>query len=604
MLGRALFISSRIICRRNYTKFAHKCVYKMNIAYFKTIDDRCNISFRYVNKGFNVDRIFNFSRSLSENVDICLERIRTNVEKEVSKKIKNKTSKKKKGKPVEEPAETTAPSSTVIPTIEVEFFKNENKLKDVVFSQILTTENGESDNFTLRVFEDEYEVVFNCPWVNEIKLPTSILANYFVYPAQLDLEFTTREQCEFIWYRDSPKDNPGQIVWEKVGTGFTYQASSTDIGHLLKVVCIPKNEERDGPLVETISKCEVQADPGRCPFDWRHEFTCQRLQGTKFRIVHYNLLADLYADSDYSREVLFPYCPPYALNIDYRKQLFIKEILGYHGDIMCLCEVDDKIFRLDLSPVFSNRGYDGVFQMKGTTGEGLATFYNSNRFELLEKRGLNIGENVPKLPEFSRIWENVKQNEALTKRLTDRSTALQVTLFRVKDKANRLLLVANTHLYFHPDADHVRLLQAGLAMCHVERVIEEVKQTYPTDEVGFIFCGDFNSVPECGIYKLMTEKFVPADFVDWTSNEAEAVKGLTLSQPFEIKSAYSPDIPFTNFTPGFTATLDWIFYQSTQLEVDEVVPLPSEEELKPHQGLPSIVSPSDHLALVATFDWK
>ena len=38
------------------------------------------------------------------------------------------------------------------------------------------------------------------------------------------------------------------------------------------------------------------------------------------RFVTYNLLADLYADSDYSRTVLHPQCPPYALDMDYRKQ--------------------------------------------------------------------------------------------------------------------------------------------------------------------------------------------------------------------------------------------------------------------------------------------
>lgn len=44
--------------------------------------------------------------------------------------------------------------------------------------------------------------------------------------------------------------------------------------------------------------------------------------------MSYNLLADAYAASDYSRETLFNYCPVYALDIDYRKALFIKEILG------------------------------------------------------------------------------------------------------------------------------------------------------------------------------------------------------------------------------------------------------------------------------------
>lgn len=47
-----------------------------------------------------------------------------------------------------------------------------------------------------------------------------------------------------------------------------------------------------------------------------------------FRVVTYNVLADLYADSDFSRTVLYPYCSPYALNMDYRKQLLVKEIRG------------------------------------------------------------------------------------------------------------------------------------------------------------------------------------------------------------------------------------------------------------------------------------
>jgi 2',5'-phosphodiesterase len=113
----------------------------------------------------------------------------------------------------------------------------------------------------------------------------------------------------------------------------------------------------------------------------RHQFTQEKLSGKQFRIISYNLLADLYADSDYTRTVLFPYCPPYALNIDYRKQLFIKEILGYRGDLICLQEVDAKIFDLDLEPIFRYKHFEGVFQEKGKTGEGLAIFYDTQIFQ-------------------------------------------------------------------------------------------------------------------------------------------------------------------------------------------------------------------------------
>jgi 2',5'-phosphodiesterase len=48
----------------------------------------------------------------------------------------------------------------------------------------------------------------------------------------------------------------------------------------------------------------------------------------RLRVVTYNILADLYADSDTARDILHPYCPPYALAIDYRKQLITKELMG------------------------------------------------------------------------------------------------------------------------------------------------------------------------------------------------------------------------------------------------------------------------------------
>lgn len=125
----------------------------------------------------------------------------------------------------------------------------------------------------------------------------------------------------------------------------------------------------------------MQAGPGICPFDSRHLYTEKKLEGKQFRVTTYNLLADYYADSDYSRKELFPYCPMYALNIDYRKQLFIKELAGYQSDIMCLQEVDSKIFLFDLEPFFAEKSYSGYFKKKGTTAEGLATFYDNQRFE-------------------------------------------------------------------------------------------------------------------------------------------------------------------------------------------------------------------------------
>lgn len=95
-----------------------------------------------------------------------------------------------------------------------------------------------------------------------------------------------------------------------------------------------------------------------------------------------------------------------------------------------------------------------------------------------------------------------------------------MNLIKSLDTGN-FLLIANTHLYFHPDADHIRLLQGGICMTYLEdiynKIIGNLEGSGKT--VSLIFCGDFNSVPECGIYKLMTEKYVDENFIDWRSSK-------------------------------------------------------------------------------------
>jgi len=51
-------------------------------------------------------------------------------------------------------------------------------------------------------------------------------------------------------------------------------------------------------------------------------------------VLSYNILADAYATSDADS-----YCPTWALTWTYRRQNLLREIIGYHADIICLQEV-------------------------------------------------------------------------------------------------------------------------------------------------------------------------------------------------------------------------------------------------------------------------
>lgn len=76
-----------------------------------------------------------------------------------------------------------------------------------------------------------------------------------------------------------------------------------------------------------------------------------------------------------------------------------------------------------------------------------------------------------------------------------------------------------------------------------------------------------------------------------------------MTQPFKLDSAGGTP-KYTNFTAGFAACLDYIFYQTDNLEVQRVIPFPSDEELRANTALPSIVFPSDHVAVVSDLEWK
>lgn len=264
-------------------------------------------------------------------------------------------------------------------------------------------------------------------------------------------------------------------------------------------------------------------------------------------------------------------------------------------------EVDFKVFEGDLIPLLGIRDITGIHNKKGTTSEGIATFYRTDRFDLIEHHGMNIGETIKQHPACQELWGKLQHNDKLIERICDLGTTLQVVILQSKEFPQKFITVANTHLYFHPDADHIRLLQIGFSSILVHDIISKFKES-PNQDVSLIFCGDFNSTPECGIFKLMTEQFVPDSFIDWNSNLEQAVKNVSLSQPVRMISACgTPE--FTNYTVGFQACLDYIFVQDDKFKITKVVEIPEEEELSAHLAIPSVVFPSDHVAIIAELEF-
>uniref|UniRef100_A0A8B9Q548 Phosphodiesterase 12 n=1 Tax=Apteryx owenii TaxID=8824 RepID=A0A8B9Q548_APTOW len=186
--------------------------------------------------------------------------------------------------------------------------------------------------------------------------------------------------------------------------------------------------------------------------------------------VSYNILADAYAQTEFSRTVLYPYCAPYALELDYRQNLLKKELAGYSADLVCLQEVDRSAFAESLAPALDAFGLEGYKRWILWTG-------------LPQKHKLLI--------HFFKYIISFKTYEIF-------HFFIQVSVLQSATDPSRKICVANTHLYWHPKGGNIRLIQIAIALSHIKHIACDL---YPS--IPIIFCGDFNSTPSSGAYSFI-----------------------------------------------------------------------------------------------------
>lgn len=64
--------------------------------------------------------------------------------------------------------------------------------------------------------------------------------------------------------------------------------------------------------------------------------------------------------------------------------MYVVFITGYNADVVCLQEVDRKVYEQDLLPNFSELGFCGLLSLKtGDVAEGTATFFRCSKFRLV-----------------------------------------------------------------------------------------------------------------------------------------------------------------------------------------------------------------------------
>ena len=252
-------------------------------------------------------------------------------------------------------------------------------------------------------------------------------------------------------------------------------------------------------------------------------------------------------------------------------------------------------------------------------------------------------------PSCSRLHEGLKDAPYFFREVTKKHNIVLAVFLRSLEMPEHYLLVATTHLYYHPKGDHVRLVQVAIVLNFLRTKLDNFHHSVGSHaKVATILCGDFNSCQCIAAYDYMVKGHVSRHHRDWmvyklsevphcncdskqplmqeassssdeSEEEQESVlperlherrpstvdnfKGLDLKHSFHFQNVYGSS-HYTNFTEGYSGVLDYIFIDLDHLSVSRVVPFPSHEEVTEFVALPSVYFPSDHLALISDLRWK
>ena len=473
-----------------------------------------------------------------------------------------------------------------------------------------------------------------------------------------------------------------QVFWfvghELVETSHKFTPRPEHIGKKLSVVITPIREGYHGKCFKEAYQFEAPIE--ELPFmpivsPMRDEFTLVKRTAEErkstMRMMTYNILADLYVSRELDDDTqMFPHVEFKFMRKTRRMPMIVAEILAYDADIICLQEVDGLIYDTYFEPVMQAMGYDAFYSNKASCQrEGCAMFWSKKMFERDEALTFSLRElfdpdsHPPPKPELHR-WDSMTGIKHLLKshpelrRVTMEKIGqiLQVVKLKIKnpqDGQPHRVVIANTHLFYHPMADHIRAMQAYV-VC--KKVDEVRRRDISQDPYPLMLCGDLNSDPLSGASQLLFTRSVEPDHPDcwkylheyqwdmgnteymleheYIGNEAGATDFKYEEEKFKnaeehVNTVNKPTAPplvlpaefpqlisgceempeFTNFAVDFVDTLDYILAsEQSPGEAYGFLPtksarMPTSEDVKQFIAMPNKHMPSDHVSVVADFEW-
>nr|XP_029123569.1 carbon catabolite repressor protein 4 homolog 1 isoform X2 [Elaeis guineensis] len=470
-------------------------------------------------------------------------------------------------------------------------------------------------------------------------------------------------------YPTTVAERSGDNLFE-VGRSRTYTPTADDIGHFLKFECVAIDADTKIPIGNTSTIMMSHVIPPPTPTPRRMiqvngvdvlghmDPDSRSVSSGTFSILSYNILSDAYATNE-----SYSYCPSWALSWPYRRQNLLREIIGYHADILCLQEVQSDHFEEFFAPELDKHGYQALYKKKTSevkfhmlscfwnfnfhcfqlvnmvnyrwlvqvysgnpnAVDGCATFFRRDKFSHVKKYEVEFNKAAQSLTDA--VIQPNQKKVALSRLIKDNIALIVVLEAKFSNQGadnpgkRQLLCVANTHVNVHQDHKDVKLWQVHTLLKGLEKIAVSA-------DIPMLVCGDFNSVPGSAPHALLAMGKVDQLHPDLAVDPLNILRPASkLTHQLPLVSAYSSfarmmgighsleqqrrrmdpttnEPLFTNCTRDFIGTVDYIFYTADSLTVESLLELLDEESLRKDTAIPSAEWSSDHLALLAEFRCK
>ncbi|KAF4045372.1 Endonuclease/Exonuclease/phosphatase family [Phytophthora infestans] len=504
------------------------------------------------------------------------------------------------------------------PTIPVKFFDADGQQ---INAKTATVGDALMRTKQLQVGSETFTVLHNQPLVTGLKVLEPVMAGITVNPL-LETQFCTADECSWRWYRRNKGEESGGML---VSSERRYTPTEEELDCTFYVEChapMIQSEYAEDSKAEAVT-IPVLPGPNRYVFKERQQMGATSATDKypdaheAFRVMSYNVLYNGYATTDHAKKNLFSYVDDEVMKETRRIQLILHEIEENNSDVVCLQEMGEHVFNHFFKPMLASIGYHSFYSDKtGTTNEGCATFIRTSRFEVVEQETINLSIAVKNstIPASQSLLQDFPE---LAKGIARIPSIAQLLILRSKLDPARTIILSNTHLFYRGDAHLIRLLQGAA----VVDTVSQWKAKSSFENAAVVMCGDYNAHPRCALVAFLLDGQLDSSHRHWQQapsfrwnlskiddKDSKIQEKVTEVRPnrFEhsLQLVSACGIPaFTNYVTSFVDTLDYIMVGSKTLQVRDVFPLFTEEQVTHEVALPSSTFPSDHISLVCDLTW-